>query len=388
MTPRDKKKKLLIVLNADWFFLSHRLHHARAARAEGYEVIIAAGDTGAGDRITGEGFRFYPFIIDRSGKNIFRELKTFLALFRIYKKVRPDFIHHFTWKPLLYGTLAGRMLGIKHIVNTVTGFGYLFIKKSDRTGLPGKLLVLGLKVVLKSRRVRVIVQNRDDYNTFLKWRIVPEQRLVRINGAGVDLNTFKYSKEPPDTTVIRVALPARMIADKGVRDFVAAAGHLKPDYGEKVDFILAGDIDPENISSLTLPELTEIHNTGNVKWVGFINDMASFMAECHIIVLPSYREGLPKVLLEAFACGRPVVTTDVPGCKDVVDDGQNGLIVPVNNPPALAETMRILINDKSKRVAMGTHGLEKARKLFDVGKVVREILSFYTADGDTNSDKK
>lgn len=380
MKSGSERKKLLIVLNADWFFLSHRLPHARAAEAEGYKVVVVAGDTGVGGRIVEEGFEFYSITVDRSGRNVFHDFFTFLQLLKIYKEIRPDIIHHFTWKPLLYGTLAGRISGIPRIINTVTGFGYLFIERSDRVALLSRILVMLLKIVLKSKRVKVIVQNQDDYNTFLRWGIVPECRLVKINGAGVDLSIFKYSKENTESATIKIVLPARIIADKGVRDFVEAADYLKPKYGADIDVILAGAIDPENISSLTAEELEEIRETGNVKWAGFISDMASFMKECHIIVLPSYREGLPKVLLEAFASGRPVVTTDVPGCRDVVDHQQNGLIVPVNNPRALAQAIEILVVDPYKRNEMGINGRAKAEDSFDVNKVVRQILNFYRSE--------
>lgn len=372
-----KQKILLIVLNADWFFLSHRLEQALMAQEKGYKVVIAAGETGQGARIRDLGFEYYPLTIERSGKNLFKEFKSFLKLLKIYRSIRPDIIHHFTWKPIIYGTFAARLVGIGEIVNTVTGFGYLFINRSEKSQFLSKFIVFVLKILLSSKRVKIIVQNQHDYDTFLQWNIVSTSKLVKINGAGVDLQKFPYSEEVDNGNRLRVALPARMIADKGIWEFVEAAKVLEEKYGSKVEFVLAGDIDSENITSLSEFDLRQIERESQVKWLGFIQDMPTFLSTCNIIVLPSYREGLPKVLLEALSTGRAVVTTDVPGCRDVVTNGLEGLLVPSKNVDLLAEAIEILILDPHKRKSMGLHGRIKADLSFDVNIVVKNILEFY-----------
>ncbi len=372
-----KQKILLIVLNADWFFLSHRLEHAVKAEEKGYKVIIAAGDTGVGEKILDFGFEYYPFKIERSGKNLFKEYNSFLQILRIYRKIKPDIIHHFTWKPILYGTFAARLLGIKQIVNTVTGFGYLFISRTGNTQLLSRFIVVLLKFLLSSKRVKIIVQNQHDYDTFLRWNIVPASRLRKINGAGVDLNVFKLSEEVEINGRLRISLPARMIADKGIWEFVGAVKTLEEKYKDKVEFFLAGAIDSENITSLNENDLGNIERDTSIQWLGFVEDMPDFLASCNIIILPSYREGLPKVLLETLSVGRAVITTDVPGCRDVVSDGEEGILVPLYDVNKLAKSIQTLVEDQEKREKMGIAGRKKAEVYYDVNKVVKEILEFY-----------
>lgn len=369
-------KKLFIVVNVDWFFLSHRLPIALEAKKRGYDVtILAIEEEGKGPEIRGHGLNFIPLPSTRGGKNVFDELKLIRFLYKIYKKEKPDIIHHVAIKPVLYGSLAAKYAGIKKIVNAVSGFGSTFINPNIFS--PTYQIVKNLyRFSFSNKYLNVIAQNEDDIAQLLKLGSLKDSQVHLIKGSGVDLKAFELTPETSDYPVKSILL-SRMLWDKGVGEFVAAAEQLKKKYGDQAEFILAGKVDPENVSCITKEQLEQWNEEGNVNWIGFQKDVIGLYRNSHIAVLPSYREGLPKSLIEALAIGRPVVTTDAPGCRVVVNEGVNGYLVKLQDADSLAEAMDKLIADKALRQRMGIAGRKMAEEEFSIDMVLDKTFEIY-----------
>jgi len=336
-------KKLFIVVNVDWFFLSHRLPIALAAKEEGYDVTIISSATGRSSEIIAHGLNFIEAPFTRSGTNIFQEVSLIRFLKRIYKLHQPDIIHHVTLKPSIYGSLAAREAGIRNVVNAISGLGYNFT--ADRKGIKQIAINMLLKRSFRNDWLQFIFQNPDDVNLFKQAGLVKNANQIHIiKGSGVDLSAFPYSAESLGG-MLRVLLPARMLYDKGVVEFVSAAKSLKSKYNGRVCFDLAGDIDIHNPAAITEVELNAFLDSPYINWIGFKKEIAQVLSDHHIVVLPSYREGLPKSLIEACAIGRPVITTNAPGCKECVIENYNGFLVPVKDHLLLAQNIAKLIDD-------------------------------------------
>jgi glycosyltransferase involved in cell wall biosynthesis len=368
-------KKLFIVVNVDWFFLSHRLPIALAAKKAGFDVTIVSCNTGRAAEIENHGLKFIDAPFTRSGTNILEELSLVKFLTKLYKQHRPDIVHHVTLKPAIYGSLAARRAGIGNTINAISGLGYNFT--DGRKGIKQMILAMLLKRAFSSDKLQFIFQNMDDVGVFKTLGLVSDDNQIHlIKGSGVDLNEFKFTAEP-NTTNIKVLLPARMLYDKGVAEFVQAAQLLKPKYAGKVSFNLAGDIDPSNPAAITEAELLTMIDAPYINWIGHQKSMACVLADHHIVVLPSYREGLPKSLIEACAIGRPIITTDAPGCKECVKQNYNGFLVPVKDYAMMAQYMETLINDKELRDSMGKNSRTTAEQIFSIDNVVDKTLAIY-----------
>ncbi|MDP2830250.1 MAG: glycosyltransferase family 4 protein [Sulfuricellaceae bacterium] len=363
-------KKLLFLVTEDGYFVSHRLPLAIAARAAGFEVVVATRIREKAAAIAAAGIRVIPFEMDRRNMNPLRELPTLFRLWRLYRRERPDIVHHVALKPVLLGGLAARLAGVRAVVGAVAGLGFLFSGRG-RTPLAARL-VKGLLPGLIGQG-RAIVQNPEDA-AMLADCGVAASRIRLIRGAGVDTAWFTPAPEPPGIPL--VVLPARMLRDKGVVEFVAAARRLR-EQGVSARFALVGAPDPANPASVSAAELHAWAAAGAVECWGQREDMREVYAACHVVCLPSYREGLPKALLEAAACGRPIVATDAPGCREIVRDGDNGLLVPVRDAAALAIALRRLLEDGELRRCMGARGRELAVAAFSVEQVVSETLALY-----------
>lgn len=367
--------QLFIVVNVDWFFLSHRLPIALAARDAGYQVTIVTCDTGRAEEIRQHGLGFIHVPFKRSGMNMVHEMKCMHLLYKIYRQYRPDVIHHVTIKVALYGSIAARLSGRKNVVNAISGLGYNFT--GERKGIAQKVLTSMMKFGFRGGNRHFIFQNEDDVNVFRSMRIVRDKDVSLIKGSGVDLTEFAFTGRPPVNGRIRVVLPARMLRDKGVMEFIAAAKLLKQELIGKAVFILAGDVDKENLAAISAEELQQLTDGDYIKWIGYQKNVLGLLKECDIVVLPSYREGLPKSLIEAAAVGRPIVTTNVPGCKECVKHGYNGLLVPAKDVPALADAMRILILDSALQETMGLHSRQLAEEEFGIDMVINKTLHIY-----------
>lgn len=363
--------KLLFFVTEDYYFVSHRLGLALAAQAHGYDVTVVTRVRQHGDVIRGAGLRLIPFEIARSSLNPFTEVATLLRLVSLYGRERPDLVHHVAMKPILYGSIAARLAGRPAVVNAVAGMGWLF---TSRTGWARWLSGPVRNILARALRAGIsLVQNPDDVQLLAELG-VPRSRIRRVPGSGIDVGAFQ-SSPPPDGSPL-VILPARLLWDKGVGEFVAAARLLRQ-RGSTARFLLAGEPDPLNPASIHPDQVTEWVREGVVEHAGWVVDMPSLLARCHVVCLPSYREGLPKALIEAAAAGRPIVTTDVPGCREVVTHGENGLLVSPRDVPGLADALQDLIEDAALRTRMGACGRARAAREFAFDTVVRQTLALY-----------
>ncbi len=368
------RPKLLFTVNDAGFFLSHRLPIAQAARDVGYDVHIATAPGAAVARIRDLGFTHHPVPLSRRGLNPLAEAGTIWALYRLYRRLRPALIHHVTVKPVLYGGIAARLAGAPAVVNAVSGLGYVFTRRGWKSVLPRFAIETGYRWALRRRGARVIFQNPDDRAAFLTQDMAAAKDSVLIKGSGVDVTRFVPSPEPEALPV--VVLPARMLWHKGVGEFVEAARHLNKD-GARARFVLVGDTDDGNPTAIPAAHLRSWLNEGVVEWWGFRSDMAAVLQQAHIVCLPSYREGLPKSLIEAAACARPIVSSDVPGCREIARDGDNALLVPPRDPAALAEALRRLIGDAALRRRFGRRGRDIVEAEFSLDRVIGETLDLY-----------
>jgi glycosyltransferase involved in cell wall biosynthesis len=368
------KKKLLFVVNVDWFFLSHRLPIALAAQQVGYEVHIATGITDKLAILQSHGLRVHPLGLVRGGIGFFNAAQTVLDLLRICKLVRPDVVHLVTIKPVLLGGLVARWLRVPALVSAVSGLGYVFLARGFRAFLQRTLVGHLYSLALGHFNQVVIFQNPDDRDTLMLSTGLPLGKVAMIRGSGVDLG--QYESTPLPTGVPVVVFPARLLSDKGVFEFVAAARLLR-DKGVAARFVMAGLLDAANPTSVTQAQLDAWTAEGVIENWGYRNDMPQVLSSASVVVLPSYREGLPKALMEAAACGRAVVTTDVPGCRDAIDPGLTGLLVPVREVSQLAQAIEQLLLNPAQREAMGLAGRLMAEREFDVNAVVDKHLAIY-----------
>jgi glycosyltransferase involved in cell wall biosynthesis len=369
-------KKLLFLVNVDWFFLSHRLPIAQAALAVGYQVHIATGITDKKQILESFGFVVHELPVIRGKTSILNEIKLFIKIVKVLRQEQPDILHTITIKPALFGGIAARIAKTKRLVIAISGLGYVFTAQASLKATLRRRLVSAIyKQALQHKKLKVIFQNTDDQQTLTKATGIQKQQTLIIPGSGVDLMKFQALLEPSDEN-ITVVMASRLLADKGTNEFIAAARQLHHK-GIKANFQLAGTIDPDNPASITTAQVADWRNEGIVTLLDHRSDIATLFAQSHIVVLPSYREGFPKVLIEAAACGRAVVTTDVPGCRDAIIPNKTGLLAPARNANALAAAIERLIHDKALRQNMGKAGRQLAEEKYDINQVVQTHLNIY-----------
>lgn len=370
-----KRLRLLFVVNDAAFFLSHRLPIAIAARDAGYDVHIATGMGSAVGLVEAQGFPHYPLRINRSGTNPFVELIALWDMVHLFRALRPDLVHLVTPKPVVYGGIAARVTGVRAVVAAISGLGFVFASSTRRATLVRWLVVALYKLALRTRNLRAIFQNPADQEVLIRSGAVTAARTAIIRGSGVDLTEYRYLPEPEGKPV--VTMVSRLLRDKGVHEFVEAARLLLHD-GVAARFLLVGDPDPGNPASVSAMEVERWRATGLVEPLGFRRDIAEIFAGSNLVVLPSYYgEGLPKVLVEAAACGRAVVTTDMPGCRDAIEPGVTGVLVPARDAGALANAIRTLIQDRASRHQMGAAGRALAEREYAIEKIVTAHLEVY-----------
>ena len=363
---------LLIVINNINFLYSHRLPIALAAADQGYEVHIATcfDDEKALRHLDKLTYHYIHF--NRNSTNPLKDIKSCYQLYVLYKKLKPALVHHVGMKPILYGSLVATLIGKIPYINAVSGLGYLFINNSFKAKCIRQLLLLGFYVGFQTRRCHFIFQNNDDYELFKQKRLIKNNTVIFIRGSGVDLTLFSPVHHCSEKLII--AFPARLLKDKGINEFVSSARLLK---NTNVRFVLVGDFDDLNPTSVSSADVTGWVQEGVIEYWGWHDDMAHVFQQVDIVCLPSYREGMPKSLLEAAAAGLPIVTTDAPGCRDIVEAGVNGFLVPVKEVQLLAERLGLLIQSSVLREKMGKASRERAEQLFDIKKVVEQHLSLY-----------
>ncbi|KKB79303.1 hypothetical protein VW35_08930 [Devosia soli] len=360
--------KLIFVVSEDWYFISHRLNLAARAITEGFEVVVCTRDNGQRTVIEATGARVVPFAQQRRGLNPFGLLHEAWRLSRIYQREKPDVTHHIALRSVVIGEIAAWLTRTHARVSAITGLGFLFTDE-DRKSLARWVLRRVLPILLM--KSEVIVQNSDDAAA-LTAAGVSRQRMHLIPGAGVD--TVQYAPVGSTSKEALVMLASRMLWDKGVGEFVEAAKRLRH---LNARFVLVGMADQNNPSCIAPEQLLAWQDDGLIEWWGHRDDMAHCLNQADVVCLPSYREGLPKVLLEAMACAKPCITTDVPGCRDAVAHGKNGLLVPAKDAAALANAIEQLLANKEIRVRMGNHGRERANNEFSAGQVTEQTFRVY-----------
>jgi glycosyltransferase involved in cell wall biosynthesis len=364
--------KILLFANTDWFLYNFRLSLAQALSERGDDVVLVSPEGAYSPRLQELGFRWICFPLSRSGLNPLVEISTILRLIVLYRREKPDLVHQFTVKCVLYGSLACFLLGIHSVVNSVEGLGYVFTEGVGKRQWLRSLIMVIYRLVLQP--TWVVFLNPDDRLYFLKNHLVNPKRIVTIRSSGVDLQHFSPRHEPSGIPL--VVLPARMLWDKGVGDFVEAARHLRT-AGLQARFALVGDNDDGNPASVPASQLRAWEKERVIEWWGWMENMSEVYAQAAIVCLPSYREGLPITLIEAAACGRPIVTSDVPGCREVVRHGENGLLVPVRDAVALAKALMDLLQSPNTRSKMGRCSRKIAEKEFSMELVISQTFALY-----------
>ena len=374
-------KKLIMVVNEDRFFLSHRKDIALKAQTEGFDVTIVCKDTGRADEVKAFGFSMIELPINPTGMNLVEELKTFFFLWRLYQQQKPDIVHHVGLKTILWGGIAAKLSKVHGVVNAVCGLGVLF--SGEKPSFVARSVMQMMAWSNAGKNVQEIFQNEDDMQLFKQYGVVTDGQCNFVKGSGVDLDEFNYVPEPSDGK-IRVIFTARMVKEKGTITLIEAAEKLRGEFGQKAEFLLCGDLS-NNPDGIKKEELEARCDGVYLQWLGFRRDVRDLLMASHIMAFPSYyREGVPLSLIEACAIGRPIVTCDSIGCRDTVEDGVNGFLVSPRDSDALAEKLRVLILEKSLREAMGRMGRKKAEKEFSLKTVVDKHMVIYRRLGDVD----
>lgn len=368
-------KSIIFVVNNASYFISHRLPIGLALLARGVEVhVIAPGECPAA--LSEAGFTYHSVEMSRKGINPFTEFSTIFALYRLFKQIEPDLVHLVTIKPYLYGGIAARLSGVTAVVSAVAGLGILFSGQGIKNNILRSILYPLYRTAFTHKNQVAIFQNPNDRDLLVEWGVLKREKTTLIRGAGVDLKYYPYQSEPVGVPVISFA--ARLLKDKGVQEFVEASRMLKLRNIE-ARFWLIGDPDPGNSNTVKPDQLAAWEAAGLIECLGYRSDIADLFTQSNIVTLPSYYgEGLPKVLIEAAACGRAVVTTDHPGCRDAIDPG-TGVLVPIRDAEPLANAIQDLILNIEKRKAMGKAGRALAEREFAIEKVINMHMTIYNA---------
>lgn len=366
--------RLFIIVNEDRFFLSHRKDIAVEAAAMGYDVTVVAKDTGREEEIRALGVNFIDLPVNPTGMNIFQELKTFYFLWKLFRREEPHIVHNVGLKQILWGGLAAKLTRIPMLVSAVSGLGVMF--SGEKLSLYARAIMRLLRFSHNRKSVFVIFQNAEDKQLFLDQKVVTPEQLCLIKGSGVNLDEYAYTQEPEGEKV-NVIFTARMVKEKGIVTLVDAAELLRKEYEGKVEFWLCGGLS-NNPKAISRDELLALCDGKYIQWLGHRTDVRDLLMRSHIVAFPSYyREGLPKSLIEASAIGRPIVTTDSVGCRDVVEDGINGFLIPIKDAATLADRLRTLLDSKELRVNMGRKSREFAEQYFSIEDVVNTHLDIY-----------
>lgn len=367
--------RIVFVIPEDWYFWTHRLPLARAMRDAGFDVVIATRVHEHAHRITAEGLRVAPIRLRRAGRNPLREIGSILDLVKLYRRERPVMVHHVTIKPVLYGSVAARIAHVPAVVNAVAGLGHVFAGVGWRARLMQGAFRLGFTTALAVQKSIVIFQTEADQRELVSRGVVSAERTVVIRGAGVNTKEFIQHPEPDGPPIVMFA--GRLLWSKGVGELIKA-GQILNQPERRCRIVLVGKPDGDNPMAIAAAQLEEWVRDGSAEWWGSSEDMPSTLRQAAIVVLPSYYgEGVPKILLEAASSGRAIVASDLPGCRDVVRNGENGLIVPPRNPVLLAEVIARLISDRDLRTRLGTRGRAIVLEAFAEDAIVDATIATY-----------
>ncbi|SAL82147.1 glycosyl transferase [Caballeronia terrestris] len=373
-------RKVVLFANTDWYLYNFRLSLAQKLRQDGYEVVLLSPPGEFGPKLQALGFNWHAMPMNRRSLNPLREVGVLAWLVRFLRHEKPDLVHGFTIKSAVYGSLASKFAGVPARINAVAGMGYVFTSRDLRARVLRPIVRQLMRTALNGRRNALVLQNPDDVAVFKSAKIVDDQAIRLIKGSGVNCSRFTARPEPDEDSraPLRVVLAARLLWDKGIAEYVEAARELKAE-GRTVKFLLAGSPDDGNPASVSKGLVEGWANEGLLTWLGHVSDMPKMLSEVDVVVLPSYREGLPKTLIEAAACALPLITTDAPGCREVVSNtGEDGLQIPVRDSAALADAIRLLDDDRKLCRKLGLAAREKALSEFDESIVISKTLRVYS----------
>jgi len=366
--------QLLFVSNSFEYFVSHRLALAKAAKSEGWSVHVATPPSKRGDSLQSHGITQHLLAMDRKGINPLRELRSLLRIRQIYDEVRPDLVHLIAPKCVMYGGFLARWQSIPAMVCLIPGMGYMYLLGGLKGRIVRALGNAGYRLGLLHPNKRVIFQNPEDRQLFLDRRLCSAAEAALILGSGVDPENWPAIEEPEGKPIVLFA--SRFLKEKGVEIF-ADIGRQLISEGVNARFALVGEVDPGNPSSVSEEQITAWEQDGIENW-GFRQDMPKVFASCHVVCLPSYRrEGIPKALIEAASCGRPIITFDMPGCRELVQNGVTGFLVPVKDVDAYKSAVRRLLNDANLRQQLGLAGRKRVEDMFSLDQVIRQTLDIY-----------
>jgi len=366
--------KILYVVNIPRFFVSHRLPLAIRAKEAGYDVHVATSNADQKHvaEIQATGLPYHPLPLSQHGTSPLTELKTLQALVRLYRTLQPDIVHQVSIKPVLYGGIASKVSSVKAVISAISGLGYVFIGEGRKPQVLRQIVKPLMRVALSGENTHMIFQNPDDQARFIQMSMIQQKRTALILGSGVDMDVFSPQPETNEKPVVLFA--GRLMWKKGIGAFVESARHLK----DKARFVIVGYAEATSPDNVTPEQLQAWEAEGLIEYWGKRDDMPEVFAQSHIVCLPStYGEGVPKVLIEAAACGRAIVTTDTPGCREIVRDGQNGILVAPNNQMELNQALDKLIENSKLRQKMGQNGRKFAQKHFSLDTVVQQTLALY-----------
>jgi len=371
--------KIIFFANTDWYLFNFRLDLARYLQNRGAEVVMMSPPGDYGMRFESEGFRWISLPMERRSLNLINEIRLLKLIIKIYTQEAPDVVHNFTIKSVVYGGLAAQMAGIKTRIHAVTGLGHVFINHSARAQILRFAVKYLLKLALRGKNSSLILQNPDDRQLFSDHKLIASDHIHLIKGSGVDTNRFVPVKRKNAST-FKVLLASRLLWEKGIKEYVEAAALLAHRAGE-LEFLLAGASDPGNPSSIPEADIREWQCSGLVKILGHVDDMHQLMSDVDLMVLPSHREGVPRGLIEAASMGLPIITTDVPGCREIVDDGVNGILVPVGDTVALSEGIEYLLDNPQVCIEFGKAGRKTVISEFDQDIIFHQTWNVYVSLG-------
>lgn len=369
--------KIILFANTDWYLYNFRLPLARKIADRGNTVVLVSPEGQYGPKLKSEGFRWIPIYMARRSINPFSEIRSIYTLTKLYKKERPDLVHHFTIKCVIYGSIAARLTGVHGIVNAVAGLGHVYVSNQLSAKLLKRLVAFLMRISINSPCCRLILQNPDDYNFFLNNGLVSNDKMKIIRGSGVNTHKFRPRHPIKNRERIKVLMATRMLWKKGVKEFIDAAKLLKSS-GRHIDLILAGAPDNGNPASVPHSYLIKCGKNKVIEYLGHVEKMEKLMNEVDVVVLPTtYGEGVPRILLEAASSGLPIIATNVPGCREIVEHQKNGLLIKTKDVNALAEAIQYLAERPHERSRMGAEGRKKVLKEFDEEIVIKKTLDVY-----------
>ncbi|MCI5149070.1 MAG: glycosyltransferase family 1 protein [Candidatus Electrothrix sp. MAN1_4] len=371
--------KIIFFANTDWYLYNFRLGLARYLRKQGAEIVMMSPSGDYGPQIEQQGFRWIALPMQRRSLNPFREIQLLRYICSIYREEQPDVVHNFTIKSVIYGALAAQLVGVKKRIHAVTGLGHVFINQSRGVRLLRPVVKGLLRLALRGKESRLILQNPDDQELFLQHRLITQDRIHLIRGSGVDTLRFTAVTRKSQGK-FRVLLAARLLWEKGIREYAEAA-QLLSHRSDEIEFLLAGATDPGNPSAVPEEKIKEWQKTGLFTVLGHVENIHELMREVDLMVLPSWREGTPRGLLEAAAMALPIITTDAPGCREIVEHEKNGFLVPMNNASALAERIAYLLDNPATCHNFGKAGRQKVQREFAQEIVFRQTWEVYRSLG-------